>query len=170
MKKQELWHELREPLEPEDTLDQVLRTELAWQAPPELTNRLLSAVQQAATSEAGAAVAQPAPPARPHTWYTVLVSILTTLAVTLSLMVAWQFYGALGAELGIAEWWAQVQQLPAAGLAWLDTHLPALRTVVDVLGSSQEYVQWLLAAIVLWLALDGWSPASQAPQHQHASS
>jgi hypothetical protein len=165
MNEQEMW---REPREPEDALDQILCTELAWQAPPELTNRLLSVVQQA-VSEPVAAVAQPQQPARPQTWYTVLVSILTALAMTLSLLVAWQFYGALGAELGIAEWWAQVQQLPAAGLAWLDTHLPALRIVVDMLGSSQEYVQWLLAAIVLWLALDGWSPGNQ-PQQQQASS
>jgi hypothetical protein len=164
MNEQELRHE------PEDALDQVLRTELAWQAPPELTNQLLSVVQQPAAREPVAAGARPAPPARPQTWYTVLVSILTTLAMTLSLLVAWQFYGALGAELGIAEWWVQVQQLPAAGLAWLDTHLPALRVLVDMLASSQEYVQWLLAAIVLWLALDGWSPAGQVQQQQQVSS
>jgi hypothetical protein len=160
MNKQEVWRE------PEDTLDQVLRAELAWQAPPELTNQLLSIVQQAAASEP---VARPVPPARPQTWYTVLVSILTALAMTLSLLVAWQFYGALSTELGIAEWWAQAQQLPAAGLAWLDAHLPVLRMALDILGSSQEYVQWLLAAIVLWLALDGWAPANQAQQQQVSS-
>jgi hypothetical protein len=142
----------------EDTLDAVLRQELHWQAPPELTACLLGLVQQQA---------QPAAPPRPKTWYTVLVMLLTTLAVGLSLAVAWQIYGVVSAELGLAQLWQQVQLWPTMLLSWLDAQVPALGFVLTLLTRVQEQVHWIIVAIVLWLALDSRPP--QTAQQQVSS-
>jgi hypothetical protein len=62
-----------------------------------------------------------------------------------------------------------MQALPLAGLEWLYAQVPALSTVVEVLGSVRDQLHWLLAALVLWLALDGWSPRAEMPQQQASS-
>jgi 5'-3' exonuclease len=33
----------------------------------------------------------------------------------------------------------------------------------------RDQLHWLLAALVLWLALDGWSPRAEMPQQQASS-
>jgi hypothetical protein len=151
-------HEQNMQRDPEDTLDRVLRAELLQQAPPDLTARLLNLVPGAQP------VVAPAP--RPQRWYTTLVSVLTVLAVLVSLAVAWQFYGLLSTELGLVAFWQHVQALPLAGLEWLYAQVPAMSTVVDLLGGVRDQLHWLLAALVLWLALDGWSPRAELRQQQ----
>jgi hypothetical protein len=154
-------HETNLHRDPEDTLDQLLRTELCWQAPPELSERLRMLAAEATQCEV---VYRQEPvlamPVGPRPWLKMLVAVLTIVAMTLSLVVAWYFYGALSVELGLDELWRQAQLLPEQWLAQAYTQMPALRTVVTVLGNVRDQLHWLLIAIVLWLALDGWSPRS----------
>lgn len=154
----------------EDALDVVLRQELRWQAPPELTNQLLSMVQQAPAfaehQHTVASIASPVQqPARPGTWYSLLVMVLTSIAVGLSLAMAWQVYGVVVAELGLAELWYQTQAVVASALQWLYTELPVARRVVplfgDIYAQTSWLLNWLLAAVVLWLALDSSTPERQ---------
>lgn len=133
--------------DPDDGLDALLRQELRWECPPELTARLLNLVPGLAYV-----------PARPKSWYTMLVLVLTATAVGLSLALAWQLVGALGAEFGFAALLEQLRNAPAVGLDRLFEALPASRQVVAVLVAVRDQLHWLLLAIVLWLALDGWQP------------
>ncbi len=137
----------------DDTFEQVLRSEMRWEAPPELTARLIGLVP--GTTEIATVPAQPKP------WYMVLVLSLTAMIIGLSLAIASQFYGVLGTQLGLAGWWQQIQVVPDLGLRWLYAELPAIRYVVAILGSVRDQLHWLLLAVVLWLALDGWSPDIQ---------
>ncbi|NJN16399.1 MAG: anti-sigma factor [Oscillochloris sp.] len=132
-----------------DRLDQVLRQELRWEAPPDLSLRLLGLVPGL-----NPMVVIP----RPKPWYSTVVLVLTAIAVGLSLAVAWQFYGMLGAEMGLSAIWDQLRAAPGLGLLRLYEALPASRNVVAVLVAVRDQLHWLLLAIVLWLALDGWQP------------
>lgn len=157
--------------DPEDTFDRVLCGELFWQAPPDLSSRLLELVPQAVAFNFNLPeplVEAPAVLIRPRTWYTSLVSLLTFLAVVVSLAVALQFYTVVGAHLGVATLWEQVTTLATAWLNWLYAELPLLKVVVSVVGSLYEQVHWLLIALVLWLTLDGWS--SDTPMQQQQAS
>lgn len=136
--------------DPDDALDAVLRHELRWEAPAELTARLLSLIP-------GAPMLVVAP-ARPKSWYSMLVLVLTAVALGLSLAVAWQIYSAVGAELGLAAILEQLRYAPMIGLQRLYEALPASRQVVAVFVAVRDQLHWLLLAIVLWLALDGWQP------------
>jgi hypothetical protein len=136
--------------EPDDRLDTLLRHELRWEAPPELTARLLGLVP-------GVALLGVAPP-RPKSWYSMLVLVLTAIAVGLSLAVAWQIFGAVTTELGLAGYLEQLRYAPAVALERLYEALPASRQLVAVLVAVRDQLHWLLLAIVLWLALDGWQP------------
>ena len=138
--------------DPDDGFDVVLRHELRWEVPTELTARLLSLVPGAPLL----AVAAPRP--RPKTWYSMLVLVLTAVAIGLSLAVAWQLFGVLSAELGFAAALEQIRYAPAIGLQRLYDALPASRQVVAMLVAVRDQLHWLLLAIVLWLALDGWQP------------
>lgn len=138
--------------EPDDSLDQILRQELRWEAPPELTMRLIGLIPGAAL------VGIPATPARPQSWYSMLVLVLTAVAVGLSLAVAWQLYSTVGAELGFGAVLTQIQQAPGIGLQRLYDALPISRDIVALLVAVRDQLHWLLLAVVLWLALDGWQP------------
>jgi len=135
-------------------MDQLLRQELRWEAPPTLTAQLLALVP-------GAPVSLPAL-ARPKTWYSMLVLVLTAVAIGLSLAVAWQLYSAIGAELGLGAMLTQLQAAPAIGLQRLYDALPASRQMVALVVAVRDQLHWLLLAVVLWLALDGWHPRSKA--------
>jgi len=137
--------------EPDDSLDLILRQELRWQAPDELTLRLLALIP-------GVPVGRVVVPARPKSWYSLLVLVLTAVAIGLSLAVAWQFYSAVGIELGLGAMIEQLQAAPAIGLQRLYEALPASRNAVALLVAVRDQLHWLLLAIVLWLALDGWQP------------
>lgn len=134
----------------DDSLDQLLRQELRWEAPPDLTLRLLGLIP-------GGQAVVIAPP-RPKSWYSLAVLVLTAAAVGISLAVAWQIYGALGAELGLSSVLAQLWDAPGIGLQRLYEALPASRGAVALLVAVRDQLHWLLLAIVLWLALDGWQP------------
>ncbi len=159
----------------EDSFDRVLRNELSWQAPPELTDCLLAAVQShcaamAETPDTTPAEETQSEAARPQPWYLMLVTVLTTVAVGLSLIVAWQFYGTLGVELGLSAAWQQAQTSLTHALTWLSSNVPFMDVMLDLLGGVRNQLHWVLIAIVLWLALDGWSPRTATHQQQHASS
>ncbi|MBX0327432.1 anti-sigma factor [Oscillochloris sp. ZM17-4] len=139
------------PREPEDTLDQILCQELRWEVPPMLSAQLLALVP-------GAPVVSVPRMARPKSWYSMFVLLLTAVAIGLSLAVAWQLYSAIGVELGLGAMLTQLQAAPALGLQRLYDALPASRQVVSLLVAVRDQLHWLLLAVVLWLALDGWQP------------
>jgi hypothetical protein len=87
-----------------------------------------------------------------------LVLVLTAVAIGLSLAVAWQFYSAVGAELGLGAMLAQLGEAPGIGLQRLYDALPASRQFVAIVVAVRDQLHWLLLAVVLWLALDGWQP------------
>jgi hypothetical protein len=137
--------------DPEDGLDLLLREELRWEAPPELTARLLGLVPGVVLLGA------PVRP-QPKSWYSMVVLVLTAVAVGLSLAAAWQIFGALTAEWGLAAVLDQLRYAPALALEQLYDSFPASRQAVAVLVAVRDQLHWLLLAIVLWLALDGWQP------------
>jgi hypothetical protein len=136
--------------DPDDRLDALLRQELRWEAPPELAVRLLNLIPGGPLL----AIA----PQRPKSWYSMLVLVLTAVAIGLSLAVAWQVYSAVGVELGLAGILDQLRYAPMIGLQRLYEAQPASRQAVAVLVAVRDQLHWLLLAIVLWLALDGWQP------------
>jgi hypothetical protein len=153
-----------------DELDLVLRHELRWKAPPELTNQLLQLVHNpdllgkelhTPSLHQTSAVVLPTQ-AKAGKWYSLLVMVLTCLAVGLSFAVTWQFYGVVGAELGLANVWLQLELAVANGLQWLYTELPATRTIASLLSTMYEQaywlLNWLLVAAILWLILDKYVP------------
>lgn len=137
--------------DPDDTFDALLRHELRWEVPAELSARLLALVPNAALVSVPAAV-------RPKSWYSMLVLVLTAVAIGLSLAVAWQFYSLVSAELGLSAALDQLRVAPMIGLQRLYDALPVSRNVVAVLVAVRDQLHWLLLAIVLWLAVDGWQP------------
>ena len=148
---------MRDPLEPtargpDDALDRVLRQELRWEAPPEVTACLLGLIPDRTLW------AETLQRPRPQLWYSTLVLILTAVAVGLSLAVAWQIIGSLSAELGFIAILEQLRAAPAIGLQRLYEALPVSRQIVAVLVIVREQIHWLLVAMILWLALDGWQP------------
>jgi hypothetical protein len=148
--------------EPDDALDLVLRSELRWEASPALTNQLLALIPgvpalQPVSAEPVVVPAMPPRP-RPQPWYTWLVLILTAIAVGLSMAVAWQFYGQVGDHLGLSAMWSQLQAAPAIGLQRLYETIPISQYIVALVLSIRDQLHWLLLAVILWLALDGWSP------------
>lgn len=137
--------------DPDDGLDVLLRQELRWEAPPDLTLRLLGLVP-------GAPLVSSLP-SRPKPWYSTLVLILTAVAVGLSLAVAWQVYGTLGAELGLTAIFEQLRHAPLIGMQRLYEAVPMSRYALEILFAVREQLHWLLLALVLWLAFDGWKPS-----------
>ncbi|MEI7646394.1 MAG: anti-sigma factor [Chloroflexales bacterium] len=148
------------PREPEDALDQILRQELRWEVTPLLAAQLLALVP-------GAPVLALSAQARPKSWYSLLVLVLTAVAIGFSLAVTWQIYRLVGDELGLGAMLAQIQAAPAVGLQRLYDALPISRQVVGLLVVVRNQLHWLLLAVVLWIALDGWQPRRLA---QHTTS
>jgi hypothetical protein len=140
--------------DPDDAFDLVLRAELHWEAPPELSARLLALVP-------GGLIAMPAAivKAQPKLWVRVLMLVLTVAALGLSFAIASLVYGALASDLGVSGWWEQAQAWPTIATGWLFDNVPGTSVVVSLLGSVRDQLHWLLAAVVLWMALDGWNPS-----------
>lgn len=157
--------------DPEELLDQVLRQEMRWQAPPDLTERLVGMVAGvgASTAASPVVVAEPLPP-QPGRWYSILVMLLTAVAVGVSFAVAWQFYGIVGAELGLSEAWNHIQALVSMGLHQLYGEIPVLRHIMTFIGTLYEQaswlVNWVLLAVVLWLVFDSYTPGASAQRQQ----
>jgi|HigsolmetaAR206D_1030411.scaffolds.fasta_scaffold27200_1 CDP-diglyceride synthetase len=153
--------------EPETALDKVLRAELRWEAPSHVTNNLLALVALA-SSESGLAFNQsPAfePPERPKRWYVILVSVLTTAAIVVSLMVAWQF----STHMGLPAMWQSISETIGSGIDQINTSLPQLSTIVSLISGVRNYLYWLLLVAVLWAVFDGWSPNNMSSQRQQVS-
>jgi hypothetical protein len=159
-------------------LDVVLRAELYWQAPAALSASLLALASDPAQAPAIAPLRpgfdsaeqvdqpmlrraqltrlQPARP-RPQSWYVTLVYVLTAAIVGLSLVVAWQFVGALALEVGIGTALTQLLAAPAQGLTQLTQVLPESRYVIAFFFKVRDQLMWLLLVAVLWAVLDKWN-------------
>jgi hypothetical protein len=149
--------------ETDDPLDRLLRVELHWEAPPDLTVRLLSLIPD---------TPQPyVPPIRSasHGWYSRLVLLLTMALMTLSLAIAWWVYGTISAELGLTVLIEQLRSTPQLLLQQLYLLFPALHLFVDLLASVQDQLHWLLLAMILWLAADSWQPVQRGEATEQAS-
>jgi hypothetical protein len=155
-------HSFNEERDPDDAFDRVLRDELRWQTPPDLSARLMALVPQAAIAVSLYGVPIERPRAKP--WYSTLVLVLTTLALGFSMAIAWQAANSLGVEFGLIGLWEQIQAWPALATQWLFSTVPASRAVVALLESVRDQLHWLLLALVFWLALDGWQPRLRRPQ------
>jgi hypothetical protein len=161
--------------EPYDTLDLVLRDELRWQAPPDLTMQLMRLAQDPSLrtrpSQDPYAISSFSPSfgySQPKRWYTTLVMLLTCVAVGLSSAVAWQVYGVVGAELGASEMWQHAHSAYIGGIHQVYAEMPVTRSLVSSLGTLHEQalllLNWLLVAFVLWLSLDLPDTARQQQQ------
>lgn len=166
MNKQEWIHR-----DPEEPLDQVLRREMRWQAPPDLTERLIGIVAATGGGPATSPVVV-APTSRPQPgrWYSILVMILTAVAVGVSFAVSWQFYGVVGAELGLSEAWNHLQALVSMGMQQVYGEIPVLRHIMVFIGTLYEQaswlVNWVLLAVVLWLVFDSYTPGASVQRQQ----
>lgn len=153
--------------DPEDALDRVLRPALRWEPPPQLTTNLLALIP---ASPALLAALPPelslGPRPQPKRWYVVLVTILTILAIAVSLLVAWDIYGAVSAELGLPGLWASFVQSVSDGIDRLFAALPQVGYLVTLLAGVRNYLYWLLLVAVLWAVLDGWSPGLPTSRQQ----
>jgi len=162
--------------DPDNTIDVVLRSELWWEAPPDLTKQLLSLVDNPAVLNPKNSVSpyhfQMIPPGKlqPGKYYSLLVLILTCVALWISLSSAWQFYDMLGTEFGLNTIIIQIQNVFHSGLQQIYQDLPAIHYLVELVSTLYEKMYWLLnwlfIAVILWLALDGFSPGPTLPRQQ----
>lgn len=130
-------------------LDTALRAELHWQAPADLTARLLVL--------AAAPLLMP-PVMRPKTWYVRLVYVLTLLAISCSVLVGWHIAAMLVAQFGVGDTLAWLWGAPAAGIERLHELLPQSRYAIDFFLRVRDQLLWLLLTAVLWATLDRWVP------------
>jgi hypothetical protein len=138
---------------PYQALDMALRAELYWEAPAELTNRLL-----ALAGGPAALTAVMAERARPKRWYVTIVYLLTAAAIGLSLAVAWQFFGLLAAQIGLGDALAYLLSAPPQGFDQLTRMLPVSPGAIDFALKVREQLLWLLLVAVLWAVVDKWNP------------
>lgn len=127
------------------TLDRMLMTELHWQAPSDLTARLLAIA---------AAPNMTYLRTRPNRWYVLLVYGLTIAIVALSLAVAVQFLGLLAGQLGLADMITELVALPERALQALSAAMPQSRYLIDVALRIRDQLIWLLAVAILWATVD----------------
>jgi len=95
--------------------------------------------------------------------------LLTIAITTLSLAIAWWFYGTISAELGLNVLVEQLRSIPELLLQQLYLAFPMLRQLVDLLVSVQNQLHWLLLAMILWLAADSWQPVQRHEATEQAS-
>jgi predicted anti-sigma-YlaC factor YlaD len=151
------------------SLDVILRTEMRWEAPANLTAQLLALAEQGTLATIVKPEApRPLPFRRPQGWYLTLVYVLTFGAIILSMGVAWQFVGMLIGDISLQDAFAQLLAAPSRGLAMLTSHLPQSRPAIDFFLRVHEQLLWLLLAAVLWAALDKWNPQVSFGRRQQA--
>lgn len=151
--------------DPEDGLDRMLRPAMRWEAPPQLTSNLLAMIAVAPSIMA----AMPpdlafGPRPRPKRWYVVLVTILTILAIGVSLLVAWDLYGVVISELGLPALLSSIYTSMSESVNQFFAKMPQLGMFITMLAGVRNYLYWLLLVAVLWAVLDGWSPRPSSPQ------
>lgn len=149
------------------SLDAVLRREMRWDVPAALTASLLAIAASAPLVDAAGQWA-PAPRPRPQGWYVTLVYVLTSMAIAVSLMVAWQFVGGLLVQAGVTDVWAWLWNVPSQAQQALVQALPQARAVLAVVLDIRDKLWWLLLAAVLWAAFDKWVPPTQIGRQQRA--
>ncbi|GAB4194412.1 MAG: hypothetical protein OHK0022_10390 [Roseiflexaceae bacterium] len=146
------------------TLDTVLRAEIRWEAPSQLTDRLLLLAAALPLSPHA-----PLPKARPKGWHVTLAYVVTALLIGLSLLVAWNIFSLVVGEIALQGLLAQIQALPALLMAELTRALPESRFVVAFFLYVHDKLLWLLLAAVLWAVLDKWSPQISFRRQQQVS-
>ena len=148
------------------SLDAVLRAELRWDVPAALTASLLAIAATAPLTENGSWL--PVPRQRPQGWYITLVYVLTSMAIAVSLMVAWQFVGGLLVQSGITDVWSWLWNAPSQAMQALVQVLPQARVVLAFFLDVRDKLLWLLLAAVLWAVLDKWNPQISFGRQQRA--
>ncbi len=148
------------------SLDAVLRTEMRWEPPAALTASLLAIAATAPLTEHASWL--PAPRQRPQSWYVTLVYVLTSIAIAVSLMVAWQVVGGLLVQAGVTDVWAWLWNAPSQAMQALVQALPQARIVLAFILDMRDKLLWLLLAAVLWAAFDKWNPPTQIGRQQQA--
>lgn len=136
---------------PDDLLDAALRHELRWEAPPELTNRLLHLVPGAVPI----ATAEISPLPR---WRLFVAIALMSLLILVSLAGASYLYQLVWFQWGFAQFIAQLEVLPARLLQTFYETMPFARELVSIIALIRDQLHWLLIALVLWIILDNWQP------------
>jgi hypothetical protein len=126
-------------------IDMVLREELMPPVPLGLAAQLQALVPAPKT---------PLPQLRPRRWVIGTVYAVTAVLLFVGLMVASSLYQLMLTQLGLAGWWSDIAGLPAMLLNSLYNYVPQSRVVVAAVVWLQQPLQWLLAALLLWAALD----------------
>ena len=128
-----------------DAFDRVLCNELRWEAPPELTARLLALIPGAPLL-----VVRP----RPHPGISALALAFTGLVMLISMLIAPQIYGQLLDDFTVSMFLAQLQHAPSIFFAWLAETFPLTSLVLALLEGVRDQLHWLILALVLWVAFD----------------
>lgn len=136
---------------PEELFDAALRHELRWEAPPELTHRLLQLVPNTAPSPALTSA-----PLSPWRFY--LAIGLIALVVLVSMVGATYLYQIVWFQLGAGSLIAQLEALPARLLQSLYETIPFAREIVSIAALIRDQLHWVLLALVLWILIDTWQP------------
>ncbi len=134
---------------PEELFDAALRHELRWEAPPELTHRLLQLVPNTAPSPALTST-----PLSRGRFY--LAIGLIALVVLVSMVGATYLYQIVWFQLGAGSLIAQLEALPARLLQSLYDTIPFAREIVSIAALIRDQLHWVLLALVLWILLDTW--------------
>ncbi|MDN5274082.1 anti-sigma factor [Chloroflexus sp. MS-CIW-1] len=139
---------------PEELLDAALRHELRWEAPPELTNRLLQLVP----GTVPVAIAENPPLPRWRLYLAIALIAALTLASMLGVSYLYQL---VWFQLGAVQFVTQLEALPARLLQTLYETMPFARELTSLIALIRTQLHWLLLALVLWIILDNWQAEFQ---------
>ncbi|HMO56956.1 MAG TPA: hypothetical protein PKA05_03335 [Roseiflexaceae bacterium] len=140
-------------------LEPVVKAELQWQAPQDLTARLL------------ALTTMPVPllitaPMRPQPWYVNVIGALSVAVVMVSVAVIWQIAAGIALQFGLGELLTELAAWPGRGLTILSIEMPQSRYVIDLFMRIREQLLWVLLVIVLWLTVEQLNPRLVAERRQ----
>ncbi|MEF3273838.1 MAG: anti-sigma factor [Chloroflexus sp.] len=136
---------------PEELLDAVLRQELRWEAPAELTQRLLKLVPGTSPTVAPEPASLPA-------WRFYLAVALIAATMLISIISATYMYQIVWFQLGADYLLAQLEAMPARLLQTLYDTIPFARELISLAALLREQLHWVFLALVLWIMLDQWQP------------
>lgn len=144
-----------------EQLDNAIRCELRWEVPSDLTANLLAMTLSQA---AFAAALSP----QPKRWHVICAYIATTASILLSLLIGWQVFELVAAQVDVQAQITQAMALPGQWVAQLTQSLPQSRYVVDFAMRAHTQLLWLLMAAFVWAILDKWNPQQAIQQRQSA--
>ncbi|MEM8534350.1 MAG: hypothetical protein AAGF95_26115 [Chloroflexota bacterium] len=136
------------------SLDVVLRTEMRWETPADLTARLLNMAANPALFANPSVMLQP----RPKGWHVVMVYTITIMAVILSIAMGVQLFGLVAAQVGLQSTIDQIVAWPSLAIAQLIQIIPESRYLIDFFLHARTYLSWLLCVALVWAVLDRWTP------------